>query len=160
MKIRNLHNNIPEGKRLNGFKSQKQLEEVAKDFEAILIGQFFRLMNKTVSSEGVIKKSFERGIYEDMLHDELAKAYAKRGGLNLNKIIVDYFSGASLTTRRGASLPGFRETKKVNIGGIKKVEEFLPLKGGPAEAKKLETRSRYMQIDVKNYKRDLLNRGE
>lgn len=161
MKINNLHRGNFRETHLNGFKNEKQLEKVAKDFEAILIGQFFRLMNKTISNEGVIKKSFERGIFEDMFHDELAKAYAKRGGLNLHRIIVDYFSGAKFSGRSGPIMPARKKVEVIDIRKIeKKNDKPLRLRNASAEARELKAKSRYMHIDVKNYKRDLLDKGE
>jgi len=143
---------------LNGIKNSGQLEDVAKDFEAILIGQFFRLMNKTISSEGFIKKSFERGIYEDMFHDELAKAYARRGGLNLHRIIVDYFNGSKVSGRV-PRLPAFRKIDRVRLHDNSS-RRFMKLKESDNRARRLEVKNRYMEIDARNYRRNLINKGD
>ncbi len=143
---------------LNGIKNRRQLDDVAKDFEAILIGQFFRLMNKTISSEGFIKKSFERGIYEDMFHDELAKAYARRGGLNLHRIIVDYFNG-SRVSGRVPRLPAYKKIESVKLHDNSS-GRFMKLKVSDNRARRLEVKNKYMEIDTRNYKRNLINKGD
>ena len=143
---------------LNGIKDRRQLENVARDFEAILIGQFFRLMNKTISSEGFIKKSFERGIYEDMFHDELAKAYSKRGGLNLHRIIVDYFNGSKVSGRV-PRLPAFKKIERVRLNDHSN-RRFMKLKKDDNRARRLEVKYKYMKINVKDYRRNLINKGE
>jgi len=143
---------------LYGIKNSRQLEDVAKDFEAILIGQFFRLMNKTISSEGFIKKSFERGIYEDMFHEELAKAYAKRGGLNLHRIIVDYFNGSKVSGRV-PRLPAFKKIERVRLHD-NSGRRFMKLKENDNRSRRLEVKNKYMEIDAKNYRRSLINKGD
>ncbi|GEM_PF-2796923 len=81
--------------RLNGAGKQKsigdesgKLEEVSRDFEGILIGQFFRLMSSTIGEGGIIEKSFQRSIYEDMLQNEFARVFSRRGGFRLHEILV------------------------------------------------------------------------
>ena len=48
------------GKPQSAGDDSRKLEEVSKDFEGILIGQFFRLMSSTIGEGGIIEKSFQR----------------------------------------------------------------------------------------------------
>ncbi len=74
-----------------GNGNMKKLEKAAKDFEAILMSQFFRIMHSTVGDEGVIDRSFSRKIYEEMIQNEFAGAFCEQGGFGLQKVLVDKF---------------------------------------------------------------------
>jgi Rod binding domain-containing protein len=73
-------------------RNLKKLEKAARDFESILIGQIFELMNSTVGDEGVIEKSFPRKMFEEMIQGEFAKEFSGQGGLNLQKVLVERFN--------------------------------------------------------------------
>ncbi|MBU8922184.1 MAG: rod-binding protein [Bacteroidales bacterium] len=78
-----------------------EIEKAARDFESILIGQFFKLMHSTIGDSGVIERSFSRKIYEEMMQDEIAKEFSKSGGLSLNKVLVDRFVRIQESNSRG-----------------------------------------------------------
>jgi Rod binding domain-containing protein len=79
----------------SGIEGRRRLEKAAVDFEAILIGQFFKVLHSTVGNGGLIKRSFQRSIYEEMLQDEFAKSFAKRGGFNVHKVLMKQLGSGS-----------------------------------------------------------------
>jgi Rod binding domain-containing protein len=72
---------------------RSKLEKAARDFEAVLIGQFFRIMRSTVQSDGIIGRSFQRRVYEEMIQDEFAKSFAERGGFGMQELLIEKFQG-------------------------------------------------------------------
>lgn len=146
----------------NSRMSRKELEKAATDFEAVLIGQFFRLMQKTISHDGVVKRSFERGIYEDMLQNEFAKAFAKGGGMDLHEMIVDYFSGRRMVEPRSVMTETGKRIFRMNIDSVTKKNRPLPLKGQNVEKKIdiTDSKGRFMNIDTTHYTRKIINEGE
>lgn len=97
----------------------KKLEKAAKDFEAVLMSQFFRLMHATVGDEGVIDRSFSRKIYEEMIQDEFAGAFCEQGGFGLQKVLVEKFRNSVASGNSGAENNRDNgEYKKLRITGI------------------------------------------
>ena len=78
-----------------GASSRRSADTVARDFEAVLLGQMFRIMQGTVAGGGVIERSFQRQVYEEMLGDEFAKAFAERGGLGLHRAVAGLLAASA-----------------------------------------------------------------
>jgi Rod binding domain-containing protein len=88
--------NLPHGNRANGVQSlnmgqdtsadqsnkNKELMEVAKKFEAILIHQMLKEMRKTVHKSDLLN-SFSQQQYESMMDEEIASEMAKHKGIGL-----------------------------------------------------------------------------
>ncbi|MBN2071814.1 MAG: rod-binding protein [Candidatus Krumholzibacteriota bacterium] len=110
----------------SGAARTKSLEKAARDFESILIGQFFQLMHSTVSDEGMVEKSFPRKIYEEMMQGEFASEFTKRGGFGLSEVLVDRFNrgqGGEAATVPGA-LPGNTGREALPLG---KKDRFMKI---------------------------------
>ncbi|MCD6379222.1 rod-binding protein [bacterium] len=125
------------------------LKNAARDFEAIFVGQLFKNMYSTVGNAGVIKQSFPRKIYEEMIQREYAKVYAKRGGLGLGKIIAEQLENSmekrALRNSRDNVIRSFKEIvpkeksrggiqKKFRIENQKKIDKFYGMKKGDDSA--------------------------
>lgn len=112
-------------------RNLKKLEKAARDFEAILIGQFFKLMHSTVGDEGVIEKSFPRKMYEEMMQDQFAREFSGQGGFNLQKVLVEKFtSGENPGVDANRRLPVLEDTKsmkKPDEGFRGQTARFSPL---------------------------------
>jgi Rod binding domain-containing protein len=91
------------------------MQEVARDFESLLIGQFFKLMHSTITDRGVVGKSFQRNIYEEMLQTEFARAFSRRGGFGLHQEVVESFRFS------GDNSTGRDEGSKKKVEGYKKI---------------------------------------
>ncbi len=80
---------INPGNYRRGPAEARELSEAARKFEAVLIGQFFKLMHSTVVRRGALDKSFQRGMYEEMLQTEFARSFSRRGGFGLHRQMVE-----------------------------------------------------------------------
>lgn len=65
----------------------QQPEEVAKQFEALLLKQMIDSMWSTVPKEGLLSGSNEEGMYRDMLNEALAKSISEGKGIGVKDII-------------------------------------------------------------------------
>jgi flagellar protein FlgJ len=77
----NLKNIELEGSTSNEVKS-KELMEVARKFEAILIHQMLKAMRKTVHKSDLLN-SFSSQQYESMMDEEIASEMSKQKGIGL-----------------------------------------------------------------------------
>ncbi len=66
----------------------QQPEEVAKQFEAMLLKQMIDSMWSTVPKEGLLSGSHEEGMYRDMLNEALAKSISEGKGIGVKDIIL------------------------------------------------------------------------
>ncbi len=123
----------------------KKLEKAARDFESILIGQFFKLMHSTVGDEGAIEKSFPRKLYEEMMQDEFAREFSGQGGFNLQKVLVErYTSGKPAEVDANRHLPVVEDAKS-----LKRPEEGF--RGQTAGFGPLRHRMNHGKISGKEY---------
>jgi flagellar protein FlgJ len=73
-----------------------KLYEQCLELETFLIKTLIGGMRKTIQKSGLINEGFAGKMYEDMLYDEYAKAYAKNAGFGLAEQAY-----RELTGRRG-----------------------------------------------------------
>ncbi|MCT4663439.1 MAG: rod-binding protein [Tissierellales bacterium] len=68
----------------------ESLMQACKDFEAIFMDIVYKEMQSTITDGGLTDKSYARGVYEDMLSEELSKETTKdESGIGLAKMIYD-----------------------------------------------------------------------
>jgi len=65
------------------------VEEAAKNFEEVFVEQLFRNIYSTMNSGSLVKKSFQRRIYEQMLQKEFADLYARNGEMGLARVLKE-----------------------------------------------------------------------
>lgn len=66
------------------------LKKVCADFESIFVNMMFKTMrsaSETDEEDGLVEKSFGRGIFEDMRDEELAKKVSAGGGMGIAKMM-------------------------------------------------------------------------
>lgn len=71
-------------------KDDEALKKVCKDFESIFVNMMFKSMKQASQFEeddGLVEKSFGRGIFEEMRDDELAKKVAEGGGIGIANVM-------------------------------------------------------------------------
>ncbi|MBN1164360.1 MAG: hypothetical protein JXB45_07260 [Candidatus Krumholzibacteriota bacterium] len=113
MKIRqNLQQRIGQASRSESSELNR-LKRASRDFESVFISQFFKLMHTTVGNDGVLKRSFSRQIYEEMIQDEFAKAFTARGGFKLQDILIEKFQD-SVKKNGSESARNERSSRKLN----------------------------------------------
>ncbi len=67
-------------------KTNKELKEIAQNFESILIHKMLESMQKTVPKSGLLD-SFAGDMYESMFYEEVANEMSKREGLGLAEMV-------------------------------------------------------------------------
>ena len=80
--------------------SDKKKMEVAKDFEAILVGQLMNQMKQTVGESGLLGDSSSKGV-QDMFWTFLADEVADNGGMGLWKDVYQSMSPSDQSTKTG-----------------------------------------------------------
>ena len=70
-----------------GKMSDRELRQVANDFESILIRQLLKEMRKTIPKDGFLGASHATEMYQEMGDDALAKQLAETGGFGLGEIV-------------------------------------------------------------------------
>ena len=81
------------------------VDKVAKEFEAVLVGQIFQLMRQSVGSSGLFEDAPGKSVYMDMVYQELARALVhKGGGLGLAEGIRRALEKLSDSPSQGESL--------------------------------------------------------
>lgn len=73
----------------NEAMSEKQMKELANQFESMLFRQVLKEMRKTVPDNGFIEQSHATKMYMDIADDHLAQQLAESNNLGLDQIIVD-----------------------------------------------------------------------
>lgn len=68
-------------------KEDKQLQEAARQFEALFIYQMFERLRETVSEGGLVPKSMGEKIFQGMLDQEVSVKAAETGSLGLAELI-------------------------------------------------------------------------
>ncbi len=68
-------------------EKKKELKKACEDFEAIFLDEMFKEMRKTSIGEGLIQKTREYKLWEDMFYENVAKEMAHGGGIGLSDIL-------------------------------------------------------------------------
>ncbi len=68
-------------------EKKKELKKACEDFEAVFINELFREMKKASFGEGLIQKTSEHKMWENMFYENISKEMAEGGGLGLAPII-------------------------------------------------------------------------
>ena len=77
-------------KKLDNIKDdRKRLEEVAKQFESIVINMMMKSMRKTVQKGKLIHGGMGEDIFEGMLDEQYSKNISESSGFGLARILVD-----------------------------------------------------------------------
>ena len=66
------------------------LKKVCEDFESIFVNMMFKSMRQASATEeddGLVEKSFGRGIFEEMRDEELSKKVAEGGGMGIANVM-------------------------------------------------------------------------
>ena len=78
---------------------RKKLEKACSDFESLFIYQMLKTMRQTVPKGGSSGQMPGRDTYEMMVDQKVADAVAaKRGGIGLQKILLDKIDGRHKAT--------------------------------------------------------------
>jgi flagellar protein FlgJ len=79
--------------RIGEGMEQKQLEEVAKEFEAIFVKQMLDTMKSTLNKENrLVEGGMAENIFEDMLYTEYSRLMSKSGDFGIADMIVRQYS--------------------------------------------------------------------
>lgn len=84
--------NTAPGQNIEVTKEQnKQLMDVSKGFESILLNQMLSTMRSTVSKDdGIVPQSHAEKMYESMLDTEYAQNMTDTGGLGIAKMVYEH----------------------------------------------------------------------
>ncbi len=88
---------------------RKQLREVARNFEAILINQLLKAMRKTIPKSDLLN-SFSLEQYESMLDEEIANEMSKQKGIGLADTLFH-----QLSQLKGVRIPANAAGGPVNL---------------------------------------------
>lgn len=72
------------------YKDDKELRELAKQFESIFMNQLMKSMRETLPKEGLLS-SFSGGMYEQMFDQEVAGEMSKGKGMGLADVLYTQF---------------------------------------------------------------------
>ena len=87
-------NSIAYGNSSRDIPKDASIEEVAKEFEAILLTQLLQLMRKSVVSSGLFDDAPGKDVYMGMMNTEMARALVFKGrGLGLSEHIRQSLQG-------------------------------------------------------------------
>ena len=70
----------------------KQPEEVAQQFEALLLQQMIESMWATVPKGGIVSGSNEESLYRDMFNEALANSISEGKGIGIKDVILKDFN--------------------------------------------------------------------
>lgn len=83
--------------KLEQAKTDQEIEEAAKMFEAFFIQQVFSSMWDTVPRSDLLDSGMEREVYEDMFLEAVSEEAAKAGGFGLYRQIYNQLTGKNTT---------------------------------------------------------------
>lgn len=87
-------------------KDDEALKKVCADFESIFVNMMFKTMRSasaTDEDDGLVEKSFGRGIFEDMRDEELSKKVSTGGGMGIAKMMYSQLKKYSDPTEQPAA---------------------------------------------------------
>jgi flagellar protein FlgJ len=70
----------------------KQPEEAAKQFEALLVKQMLDSMWSTVPKGGIVSGSNEESLYRDMFNEALSNSISEGKGIGIKDVILKDFN--------------------------------------------------------------------
>jgi Rod binding domain-containing protein len=79
---------VAAGNSAKSHKSDLEIDNAARQFEALLLQQMMKSMWQTVPSSGLLSGGKEQEYYREMLVDSLATEIAKGQGLGIKDVIV------------------------------------------------------------------------
>ncbi|ADR18134.1 rod-binding protein [Calditerrivibrio nitroreducens] len=92
---------------------EKQLKQACEDFEALFYDMVMKTARKTVSNDGIIKRSFGEEVFTEMLDSKFSEEIAKstKGGLkdilfNQLKATINQSYNQDLKNKAGKNYPG------------------------------------------------------
>lgn len=109
--------------------TDKEIREIATDFESLFVRQILKEMRKTIPKNGFLEQSNSTRMYMEMGDDALAKEIAQQGGLGVADLVFEQlkdardnlFSAAEIAKQQSEFKPLQRLDDKPNP------EEFMPL---------------------------------
>ena len=66
-----------------------QLREATEDFEAIFLHQLLKIMRQAAPKSDLFEQSFAKGVYEDMMDEQLAKEMASSGSFGIADLLYE-----------------------------------------------------------------------
>ena len=109
--------------------SDRELREVANDFEGLLVRQLLKEMRKTVPKDGFLGNSHATEMYQEMADDALAKDLGAMGGFGIGELVYQQLKEVqdNLNSAEGiAEKQAEYKTLRRN-GDQPDVREFKPL---------------------------------
>ena len=109
--------------------TDKEIREIATDFESLFVRQILKEMRKTIPKNGFLEQSNSTRMYMEMGDDALAKEIAQQGGLGVADLVFEQlkdardnlFSAAEIAKQQSEFKPLQRPDGKPTP------EEFMPL---------------------------------
>ena len=72
-----------------GIEEATALETASRQFESLLLNFMIREMRATVPESAIFPPSMAQEIFTSMLDEQYADSLAERGGIGLNRLIID-----------------------------------------------------------------------
>jgi len=82
-------------------KKGAQLQDVAKEFEALFLSHMLSVMRNTIDESGLTDKGPGQDIYTEMFDQELARNLAQRGALGISDLITRNLSNQEPAAQSG-----------------------------------------------------------
>jgi len=74
--------------------TDRELREIAKDFESLLVRLLLKEMRKTIPEDGFLEYSHATQMYEEMGDDALANQIAEQGGIGIGQLLYEQLKEA------------------------------------------------------------------
>ena len=74
-------------------QNNADLEKASGQFESLLLNFMIREMRATIPESGLFPPSMAQDMFTSMLDEQYADVMAERGGIGLNKLIIDQLKG-------------------------------------------------------------------
>ncbi|MGD0308295.1 MAG: peptidoglycan DD-metalloendopeptidase family protein [Acidobacteriota bacterium] len=83
-------------------KTDAQLQDAAKEFEAMFLSHMLTVMRDTIDDSGLTEKGPGQDIYTEMFDQELARNLAKRGALGISDLLMRNLSNQAPAAQLGS----------------------------------------------------------
>lgn len=104
-----------------------RLQDAAKEFEALFLGQLLTVMRASVEESGMADKGLGQDVYTQMFDQELARTLAGRGALGISDLLIRKFSGPAPATGAGSGAHDAPKTQPhAGVGGAGDPGEEVP----------------------------------